>query len=181
MLDHRKRHFAAAVSGETFQHAQPREHVVFRLQIVLRDRGPRRQIIERISSSTGVGRPQEQLYRRHFARETGEMASKIRQLGVVGGLEQWQQGLADHAPFGSHTAQQQLLAFLVGPPEFQIEEDRDQDEDDGKKRYLRRKRRCPAGAPPCFRFPRPSGIRNWRSFRYGRNRDRHRGTSCGYA
>ena len=123
---------------------------MFRLQIVLRDRGPRRQIVERISSSTGIGRPQEQLYRRHFARETGETASKIRQRGVGGALEQWQQGLADYATFCAHAAEQQLLAFLVGPPEFQIEEDRDQDEDDGKKRYLRRKATMSSGRAAVF-------------------------------
>src|SRR5215472_8423296 len=109
------------------------------------------------------------------------MVSKFRQRAIVGGLEQWQQGLADRVPFCPHAAQQQLLAFLVGPPEFEVEEDRDQDEHDGKKRCLRRERRYPAVAWPCFSFPRSSGIRNWHNFRYGRNPGRHRGTSCGYA
>jgi hypothetical protein len=181
MIDQREWVFASAASGETFQHALLRERVMFRLQIASRDRGPGRQIVERIASGATAGRPEEQLYRRYFARERIEMTSEIRQCGVVDGLEQRQQGLADRAPFGPHAAQQQFLAFLVGPPEFEVEEHWNQDEDDGKKRYLRRERRYPAAASPCFSLPRSSGIRNWRNFRYGRNRGRHHGTSCGYA
>jgi len=181
MIDQRERHFATAVFAEAFEHPLLRERVVFRLQIALRDRGPGRQIVERIASSASAGRPEKKLYRRHFARERGEMTSEIRQRGVVNGLEQRQQGLADRATFGPHAAQQQLLAFLVGPPEFEVEEDWNQDEDDGNKNYLRRERRCPAAAWQCFSFPRSSGIRNWRSFRCGRNRGRHHETSCGYA
>jgi hypothetical protein len=59
------------------------------------------------------------------------MASKFRQRGVVGGLEQWQQGLADRTTLSSNAAQQQLLAFLVGRAELEVEEDWNQDEDDG--------------------------------------------------
>src|ERR1700750_2024656 len=69
---------------------------------------------------------------RHFARQRVEMTSEIRQRGVVEGLEQRQQGLANRATFGPHAAQQQHLAFLVGPPEFELEEDWNQDRD-GKK------------------------------------------------
>ena len=164
MIDQGEWHFAAAVFGEAFEDALLCEHVVLRPKVALRDGGPGRQIVERIAPSPSVGGPQEQLYRRHLAREPGEMASEIRQRGGVGGLEQRQQGLAYCAPFGPHAAQQQLLAFFICPPEFKVEEDRNQDEDDGKKACLRRERRCPAGAPPCFSLPRSSGIRNWRNF-----------------
>ena len=181
MIDQRERHFATAVFAEAFEHPLLGEGVVFHPQIALRDRRPGRQIVERIASSASAGRPEEQLYCRHFARERGEMASKIRQRRGVDGLEQRQQGLADRATFGPHATQQQLLAFLVGPPEFEVEEDWNQDEDDGEKNYLRRERRCPAAAWQCFSFSRSRSIRNWRSFRYGRNRGRHHGTSCGYA
>src|SRR5215472_13045936 len=98
MIDQREWHFVAAVSGEAFKDPLLREHVVFGLEIALRDRGPGRQVVERIAPSTSVGRPEEQLYRRHFACEPGEMTSEIRQRRVVGGLEQRQQGLADRAP-----------------------------------------------------------------------------------
>src|SRR5258708_38257949 len=121
MIDQREWNFASAVFGEALEHALLRERVVFRLEIALRDRGPGRQIVNRIASRASVGRPEEQLYRRHLAREPGEMASEFRQRGVVGGLEQRQQGLANRAPFSTHAAQQQLLAFLVGRPEFEVE------------------------------------------------------------
>ena len=55
MIDQRERYFAAAVSGETFQHALLRERVVLCLEIALRDRGPGRQIVERIASSVREG------------------------------------------------------------------------------------------------------------------------------
>ena len=61
MIDQGGWHFAAAVSGETLQHALLRERIMFRLQIALRDRGPGCQIVERIASSVRVGRPEEQL------------------------------------------------------------------------------------------------------------------------
>ena len=131
MIDQREWNVASAVFGEALEHALLHERIVLRPEIVLRDRRPGYQIVERITSSVSVGGPEEQLYRRHLAYEPGEMASEFRQRRVVGGLEQWQQGLADRASLSSHAVQQQLLAFLVGPAELEVEEDWNQDEDDG--------------------------------------------------
>ena len=131
MVDQREWNVGSAVFGEAVEHALLDERVVFRLEIALRDRGPGCQIVERITSSVCVGGPEKQLYRGHLAYEPGEMASEFRQRGVVGGLEQWQQGLADRAPLSSNAAQQQLLAFLVSRAELEVEEDWNQDEDDG--------------------------------------------------
>ena len=63
-----------------------------------------------------------------------------------------EQRLVDRAPVGPHAAQQQLLAFLAGPPEFEPEKDRNQDEDDGQERCLRRERPFPGGCVAVFQL-----------------------------
>jgi hypothetical protein len=119
---------------------------VFCPEIAVCDRRPRRQIVERIASSDSVGRPEEQLYRRHLTGEPPEMLSEFWQRGVVSGFEQRQQGLADRAALLAHVAQQQLLAFLIGRSELGIEEGGNNQENDREQPCLCRQRPRPADA-----------------------------------
>ena len=179
MIDQRERHLAAAILGEAVEHALLRQGIALGLEVGGRDRRPRRHVVKAVAA--GAGGRQQQLDRGHLAGEAGEGGAELGQGVDVGGLQQRQQGLADHAPFVAHAAQQQLLALLVGGAEFDVEKDRDEQKDDRQQPGLGRQRPRPAQAAPRPSLVRSSGIQNRRSSGCGRNRGRCRGTSCGYA
>ena len=115
--------------GETVEHALAGERFALCFEVSGRSRRPRRHIIKTDVIAVAPRWLQQQLHRRHLSGVAGEIAAELGQRRTISVFEQRQQRLTDCASLGAHAAQQELLAFLVSGTEFEVEKDRDQDED----------------------------------------------------
>jgi len=181
MIDQRERHFASAILSKPVEHTLSSQGVPFRIEVPLCHRRPGRVVIKSAGSGTIVGWREQHFDRRHLASEASKMVADFRQGVAVGGLEYRQQGLTDDPALVTHAVQQQLLAVVIRRAELEIKKDWNENEDNSEGYCLPRQRPRPAEAARRVTPALSSGIRSRRSFRCGRNLDRHRGISCEYA